>query len=111
MNQFGTVVDGNNLHPSRQPRLDLLQFCLNAIDDFERILSAAHHYDSRNDFSCTIQVCNSPAQVGSNRYITDIFDSNRRSALGNRYDNILEVIERSGISSPSNHVFRAAELE
>ena len=110
LDQIGAVVDRHHLHAGRQSRLDLPKLRLDARNDVERILAVAHHDNAGDGFAVAVEVSRTSAQLGTEHDVADVFDADRRAALGGGERDVPEVGCRLRVAVAAHHVLGAAEF-
>src|SRR5258708_23247842 len=111
MDQLRAVVDRNDFDARGKAGLDVLDASLDALGDIERILTAAHDDDTRDDVAGAIEVGDAAAKIGAFDDFADILDAHWRSVLRRGECDVAEVLKRSGVDSAANHVFGPAEVK
>ena len=110
VDQLGAVVGRDHLDARGQRRLELLQLCLDARDDVERVLPIAHDDDAADHVALPVQVRDAAPQLRAQGHRPDIPDGNR-GAVHRLEHGALEILDRFHISAAADHVFAAGELD
>ena len=111
VDQLRTVVDGNELHPRRKPRLDLFDLGLHPVDYVQSVRAVAHDDDTGDDVARAIQIGDAAPQVGPHRHLANVLDADLRTVVGDAQRDVLEILERARVTAAANHVLRAAEFK
>ena len=62
-NQAGAIIHCHQLHPIRQPRLQLRQACLHSSNGLLRIFPKAHHHNTAHHFTLTVELSHPTAHL------------------------------------------------
>ena len=74
--EFGAVIGGDNFHPGRQRRLDLIQFGLYAVNHAQGVFAGTHDHHSAHRVALAVQVRNPAANVGPERDLANVLHRN-----------------------------------
>src|SRR5207302_5739503 len=111
MDEFGTIVDRDDLHAFRQAGRNVRYFLLHAADHFHCVLAAAHHHDARNHFSLAVQIGDTAPQFRPFHHLTHVLDADSRAVGARRQHDVAELFRGGRIAPAANHVFGAAKFQ
>ncbi len=111
LDQVRPVVRRDDLHARGERRLDLLQPRLDALDDVEGVLAAAHHDDAAHGVPLAVEIGDAPSNLGAERHAPDVRDRQRRPLLVRLDDDLSDVLDRLEVAAAPDHVFAPRELD
>ena len=110
LDQIAAIVGRHDPDPFGQRRFDLLDFLFDAVNDIERVLAVAHHYDSADGFAASVQFGDTTPNVAAEMHSGDVLQINRRPVLDFE-DNVLDVLDFLNVATAAHVIFRARDLE
>src|SRR6516225_809946 len=110
VDQLGTVVNGNNLHPYGKSGLYLFDFGFYTVDDVEGVLAVAHNDNAADHFARAIEIHKPAPQIGPHHHLADVSNADLRACLADVQRDVFKVFERARVTAAADHVFRAPKF-
>jgi hypothetical protein len=105
------VVSGDNFHPWRQARLELIKARLDRSDGREGILAGAQHNDTADHFAFAVELGDAAAHFRPVLDPRDVAQQDRNTGLARSQDDVADVVEGFEVTARADHVLGLAQLD
>ncbi len=109
--QVGAVVHNHEFDALGQTGGKLRETVLDPVDDFDRVLSPAHHDNTADRLALTVQIRCAAAHGGAESHFGHVAQGHGRTELAAGQGNALELVQARHIAGGPHHVLRLRHLD
>ncbi|MNJ31979.1 hypothetical protein D3C77_266340 [compost metagenome] len=111
LDEIGSVIHGDDLHPFRQAALELIQSRLDPVYGVLGILAIAHDYDAAHHFPFAVELGDAAPALGASDHIRHITQQQGGAAHIGAEGDLLQILHALQIAACAHHVLRFRHLD
>ena len=111
LDETGTVVHRDDLHPCGQALLQDGELVLHRLDGGKRVLARAHHDHAADRFALAVELADAAAHLRPELDACHVAEAYRHAGIGGHQGDRAEIVQGLQIARSAHHVLGLAQLQ